>query len=91
MVKKKVDEYTNTEFALIKKSDLEDIFREVVRFYNNQKKTKIIPTEEAMERLNVGRTAFYELKKDPKTLLRKSKKGGYLESSVEDEIKRITD
>lgn len=80
-----------TEILQIDKSDLEDIFRDVVRFYNNQNKTKIISTEEAMGRLNLKRTAFYELQKDAKTLLKKSKKGnGYLESSVEAEVIRLT-
>lgn len=74
----------------INKSELEDIFRKVVRSYYHLDRMKIIPTKEAMKRLNLGRTAFYELEKNPKTLLRKSKKGGYLESSVEAEIVRLT-
>lgn len=78
------------EIIQIQKEELNDFFKEAIRALKRENQKHIIPASEAMKRLNLKRTAFYSLANSKETLLRRSKTGGYLESSVEAEIERLT-
>ncbi len=79
------------DYVLVDKEALQDLVQGFVRRENLKRKTRIISSREAMERLNINRTAFYNLLASEETLLRKAKgKMGILESSVDAEIERLT-